>query len=110
MHMIDVVSENLSSTVVDFLAGSALDPVPGDGALRVFCASSVDTANIAIERSKGRNPTGIGAQGVPIRANGEIRDYDPHWEMEVKQGEKVTITVAGTTGDFTIWASYMGAD
>lgn len=106
MHRIDKTEYDTSADA-DVLAGSALDPIPADGYLRVYAASSVNTATIAIDPSIHSSPTGPVAQSVQLRAAAEIRAYDPHWEVQVSKGEKVVIAIAGTTGTYQTWASFV---
>lgn len=76
--------------------------------MRIYASSTVNTATIAITPAIHPAPTGPGTQVVPFRANGEIRAYDPHWEVAVAKGEKVTIAIAGTTGTYHVWVSFIG--
>lgn len=99
-----------TSADTDVLAGSALDPCPANGFLRVFAASTVNTADIAIEPANHANPTGPGTQDILLRANGEPRSYDPHWETAVSKGEKISVAVSGTTGTYYVWASFVGGE
>jgi len=107
MHRIDVL-DKATAADTDFLAGTALDPVPADGYMRIYVASTVNTLTIAINPSVHLSPTGPGVQAGILRANGEIRAYDPHWEIEVEKGERVVIALAGTTGTYYVWCSYVG--
>lgn len=97
-----------SAAQADLLAGTSLDPVPEDGYMRIYVMSTVDTATIAISPSVHISPTAPGTQAVGKRDNGEIRAYDPHYELKVRKGEKVIIGVAGTTGTYYYWISYVG--
>lgn len=109
MHRLDI-STKITSADADVLAGSALDPMPSDGYVRIYVASTVNTATLSIVPSKHTSPTGPGTQAVMLRANGEIRSYDMHWETRVGSGEKVAIAVAGTTGTVYVHASFVGRD
>lgn len=105
-HRIDVV-QKLTSASADVLSGTSLDPLPSKGIARVFAASTVNTATMEIEPSLHPSPTGVGAQAITLRANGEIRGYDPHWETEGSAGEKLTLGLGGTTGTTYVWVSYL---
>ncbi len=116
-HRIDFVQKFTSSNA-DALAGSALDPMPGAGFVRVFAAEIVDTGTIEIDPSKHISPTGTGGQHIPEGAGSEsgaapnhpiINAFMPHWETEVAQGEKVTIRLAGTISETLLWVQYMAA-
>jgi len=105
-HRLDTVKK-ITAADADVLSATALDPAPADGVMRIFAASTVNTATMAITPSLHASPTGPGTQAVILRANGEVRAYDPHWETEVSKGEKVTIAIAGTTGTVYIWTSFI---
>ena len=107
MHRLDQVDGGTAADA-DVLSGSSLDPVPSNGVMRVFPCSTVNTATIAITPSKHPSPTGAGTQIVQLRANAEVRDYDPYFEFEVEKGEKVVIGIAGTTGTWRVWTSFLG--
>lgn len=107
MHRSDVIG-NSTSANADLLDGESIDPMPSDGYLRVYVVSTVNTCTVAIDPAKHISPTGAGVQAAPIRANGEIRAYDPHWELAVSAGEKVVIQIAGTTGTYYYWVSFVG--
>lgn len=108
MHRLDDVQVR-TATVSDLLSGTQLDPMPGNGFLRVYAASTVNTARITIAPNKHAPPTGAGDGAITLRANGEVRKYDPSWETEVVAGEKVTIGISGTTGTYYTWCSFIGA-
>jgi hypothetical protein len=109
MHRIDVYKE-VTGANADILSGSSLDPFPSDGFARVYAASTVNTATISVEPSAHPNPTGTGTQFVTKAANAEIRSYNPHWETPVRGGEKVAISIAGTTGTTGVWISAVLSD
>lgn len=102
---IDVIQQNESATA-DALNGTSLDPMPEAGLLTVYAAGSTDDGTISIDPSRHPNPTGSGTQMVPIRANGEIRSYDPHWQTPVSKGEKVAIAFGGTLTVNKLWCSF----
>jgi len=117
-HRIDFV-QKFTSTNADALAGSALDPMPRSGFLRVYAAEIVDTATIEIDPSNQPSPTGTGGQHVPEGSGSEsgaapnhpiINAFMPHWETEVERGEKVTIRLAGTVSELLLWVTLMAAD
>ncbi len=108
-HRIDFLTR-LTAANADVLSGSALDPMPGNGFLRVYACDINGLATIEIDPSRHVSPTGTGGQNMQERATTpEIRAYDPHWETEVNQGEKVTIRIAGTVTELEVWASFMAA-
>ena len=107
-HRIDVLKK-LTATSTDVLSGTSLDPLPSKGIARVYAASTVNTATVEIEPSLHPSPTGVGAQAITLRGNGEIRAYDPHWETEGSAGEKLVVGLGGTTGTTYIWVSYLMA-
>ncbi len=107
-HRIDFVTR-LTAVNSDVLAGSALDPAPGPGFLRVYACDINGLATIEIDPARHPSPTGTGGQFVVERSTTpEIRAYDPHWETEVLQGEKTTIRIAGTVTEVMVWVSWMG--
>ncbi len=115
-HRIDVVTK-FTSANADALAGSALDPIPGNGFIRVYAAEIVDTATIEIDPARHISPTGTGGQHVVEGGGAEsgaapnhpfILSNMPHWETEVSGGEKVTIRLAGTVSELLLWTSYFG--
>ncbi len=116
-HRIDFV-QKFTSANADCLAGSALDPMPGPGFIRVFVAEIVDTGTIEIDPARHISPTGTGGQHIPEGAGAEsgaapnhpiINAFMPHWETEVSQGEKVTVRIAGTISETLMWVQYMAA-
>ncbi len=115
-HRVDFILKFTSSNA-DCLAGSALDPMPSSGFIRVYAAEIVDTATIEIDPSRHISPTGTGGQHVVEGAGAEsgaapnhpiILSNMPHWETEVTQGEKVTIRIAGTVSELLLWVSFFG--
>ncbi len=106
-HRIDFV-QRLTATNAEVLSGSALDPMPGSGFIRVYACDINGLATLEINPASHPNPTGSGAQNVVERATTpEIRAYDPHWETEVNAGEKTTIRIAGTVTEVMIWVTWM---
>ncbi len=107
----------LTGSSNDLLSGTILDPMPGDGYLRVYVADIVSTATIEIDPANHPSPTGSGAQVVPESGNGNtaanhpvLAAYMPHWETEVGAGEKVVIRLAGTVSELAAWVSFMAGD
>jgi len=90
----------------DFLTGSELEFAPGAGVYTVRAASTVNTATLAVSGNRG--PIVSAARAITLRANGEIRSYDPPWVVVVRKGEKVTIALAGTTGTVGLVVDYLG--
>lgn len=105
----------LTSADADVLSGSVLDPIPGDGYIRVYCADIVATATVEVDPAKHPSPTGSGPQVVPESGSGDaaanhpvIAAFMPHWETEVFEGEKVVIRIAGTVSELAVWVTWMG--
>jgi hypothetical protein len=108
-HRIDHI-EKYTSNTVDALSGGALDPIPGNGFLRIYSCDIVDTARITVQPANHPNPTGSGAGHIIERATTpEVRAYDPHYETEVERGEKVVVTLDGTVSETLLWVSFIGA-
>lgn len=113
-HRIDLTFL-LTSANADVLAGSSLDPMPGNGFLVVYAADIVSTATIEIDPSTQPSPTGSGPQVVPEAGTGDsaanhpvLAAYQPHWETEVGKGEKVVIRIAGTVSECGVWVRWIG--
>ncbi len=105
----------LTAANADVLQGSVLDPMPGDGYLRVYASDIVSTATIEVDPANHASPSGSGAQVVPEGGSGDtatnhpvLAAYMPHWETEVEKGEKVVIRIAGTVSQCALWATWMG--
>ncbi len=105
----------LTAANADVLAGTILDPMPGDGYLRVYAGDIVSTATIEVDPANHPSPTGSGAQIVPEVGSGDaaanhpvLAAFMPHWETEVQKGEKVVIRIAGTVSELAIWCTWMG--
>lgn len=105
----------LTAANADLLSGTILDPMPGDGYIRVYAADIVSTATIEVDPANQPSPTGSGAQVVPESGNGNtaanhpvLAAYMPHWETEIERGEKVVIRIAGTVSECAVWVSWMG--
>ncbi len=108
-HRLDFVTR-LTAVNADVLSGSALDPMPGNGFLRVYACDINGLATIEVDPASHPSPTGTGGQFMTERATiPEIRAYDPHYETEVNAGEKVTLRIAGTVTEVMVWASFMSA-
>lgn len=108
-HRIDHI-EKFTSANADALAGGSLDPIPGNGFVRIYACEIVDTGRITIQPSMHPNPTGAGAGHIIERGTTpEIRAYDPYYETEVVAGEKLVIGLAGTISECLLWASFIGA-
>lgn len=107
-HRIDVVLR-LTAADADVLSGTALDPAPGNGFLRIYACDINGLATIEIDPARHPSPTGTGPQSMAERATTpEIRAYDPHWETEVIGGEKTTLRIAGTVTEVMVWVTWMG--
>lgn len=105
----------LTGSNADLLAGTILDPIPGDGYIRVYAGDIVSTGTIEVDPANHPSPTGSGPQVVPESGNGNtaanhpvLAAYMPHWETEVERGEKVVIRLAGTVSEMAVWVSWMG--
>lgn len=114
-HRLDDVQVS-TSAVADLLSGTVLDPMPGNGFIRVYVANSVPAGTITITPASHPPPTGSGSQVIPEAGSGDsaanhpvIAAFMPHWETEVKQGEKVVIALGGTVTEVLSWVSFMGA-
>ncbi len=114
-HRIDF-TKILSAGDADVLAGSALDPMPSNGFIRVYATDIVATATIEIDPAGKPSPTGTGPMVVPESGTGDsaanhpvIAAFMPHWETEVSRGEKTTIRIAGTVSELLIWVQWLGA-
>ncbi len=112
-HRIDFLAKFTASNA-DALAGSSLDPIPRNGYARIYASEIVDTATIEIDPALHPNPTGTGGQHVPEGAGAEsgaapnhpiINAFQPHWETEVLQGEKLSIRLAGTVSELLLWVT-----
>jgi len=112
-HRIDT-SQLFTATNADCLAGTALDPIPRNGYLRVYAVDIVNTATIEIDPALHPNPTGTGGQVVPEGSGGDtgaapnhpvVNATGIHWETEVSAGEKVAIRVAGTVSELALWTT-----
>lgn len=106
----------LTAANADVLGGSAIDPMPRAGFLRVYASDIVATATIEVDPSSHPSPTGSGPQVVPEAGSGDsaanhptMHAYDPHWETEVNAGEKVVVRIAGTVSECGVWATLLSA-
>lgn len=115
-HRIDFY-EKFTATNTDVLGGSALDPMPSNGFIRVYATEIVDTGRIDISPASHANPTGNQAQFIPEGAGSDsgaapnhpiINAFQPHWETEVSKGEKVTIDLSGTISECVVWVQFLG--
>ncbi len=105
----------LTAANADLLSGTILDPIPGDGYIRVYAGDIVSTATIEVDPASHPSPTGSGPQVVPESGTGDsaanhpvLAAFMPHWETEVERGEKVVIRLAGTISECGVWVSWMG--
>lgn len=106
MHRLDVI-RLFTGTNTDLLSGTAFDPLPARGIMRVYIASTVNTARVEIRPSASASPHGAGVEAVPLFANGVPLSNGPYFEFEVKAGEKVGIELSGTTGTVYCWAQLL---
>lgn len=116
-HRLDFV-QKFTAANTDVLAGSALDPMPRAGFIRVYASEIVDTGRIEINPATHPNPTGSQVQHIPEGAGSEsgaapnhpiINAFQPHWETEVSRGEKVVIALSGTISETLVWVTFMSA-
>lgn len=116
-HRIDFL-QKFTAVNADVLAGSALDPIPRDGFVRVYATEIVDTGRIQIDPALHMSPTGAGVQHIPEGAGADsgaapnhpvILLNQPHWETEVSKGEKVAIALSGTISECLVNVTFMGA-
>lgn len=112
-HRIDF-TEKFSASNADVLAGSSLDPIPRNGYARIYATEIVDTGRIEIDPALHPNPTGTGGQTIPEGAGSDsgaapnhpiINAFQPHWETEVLQGEKLVIRLSGTISECMVWVT-----
>jgi len=98
--------EVLTAVDADVLNGSEIETAPGRGMYVIRAASTVSTATLAVS-SPGR-PEVSKARAITLRANGEVRAEDTPWIVNVGRGERVVVSLAGTTGTVHVEASYLG--
>lgn len=114
-HRIDFL-QKFTAANADIFAGSAFDPMPKKGFLRVYAVEIVDTGRIQIDPANHMSPTGAGVQHIPEGSGSEsgaapnhpiINAFGPHWETEVDAGEKVAVALSGTISECLVWATHM---
>jgi hypothetical protein len=93
----------------DALSGTDLERTPGPGLLEIFVASTVNTATITLVVA-GENV--VRAQVIPLRTNGvpNINEDEPMAQIPVIGGEKVVVTLGGTTGTIHTVAKHTPLD
>lgn len=81
----------------DQLAGTDLETTPGPGWLRIWQASSVNTATLTAVVGQGNIARSL---AISLRANGlpSIVDDPPVVDMAVAGGERIILNLGGTTG------------
>lgn len=99
-------NEYMTSADADILTGSELEFAPGNGAYLVRAASTVNTATLAANGN--RHPVVSSARSIVLRANAEPLAQDAPWVLPVFRGEKVTLSLAGTTGTVGVFVTYLG--
>lgn len=116
-HRIDFLQKFTASNA-DVLAGSALDPVPRNGYMRIYLAEIVDTGRVQIDPAMHLSPTGAGVQHIPEGVGADsgaapnhpiVISNMPHYETEVLKGEKVAIALSGTISECLVWVTFMAA-
>lgn len=97
-----------TATDTDVQAGSLLEFIPGPGLLRIWQASTVDTATFSLD---------IGGEGVVrsqailLRASGvPSQADDPSVDFAGVGGEKVLFNLGGTTGTCFIICEFTPLD
>ncbi len=98
-----LVSVKLTGTSTNILAATDLAQIPWKGNLKVFLASTVNTATVKIPNLNPSVPAV--AQAVPLWANGvpQIRDLIPY-SVPAAPGNPPLIELGGTTGTVYIYA------
>lgn len=93
----------------DKLAGTDLERAPGPGLIQVWAASSVLTYTLTAVVG-GDNI--IRNQILPLRTNGvpNMSDDPPQIAVPVGGGEKVVLSVGGTTGTYCVLATWTPLD
>lgn len=92
----------------DCLDGTALDPIPVTGFMRVYIGSTVNTATLSINPSVSASPNGGRDDEVILKTNGVPGTQDPHYQFQVRKGEFLRIGLGGTTGTCYLWTSLIG--
>jgi hypothetical protein len=81
----------------DALSGTDLTNAPGRGRLRIWIASTVNTATLTLTIA---GTLIARAMSISLRSNGmpSISDDPPVCDIGVDTGEKITANLGGTTG------------
>ena len=92
----------------DALAGTLLEFAPGPGVMRLWSASTVNTAQWSVDVGGGNI---IRGQVIPLRTSGipNISD-DPSTDVVVVGGEKNLVNLGGTTGTIHTIAEFVPLD
>jgi len=98
--------EVLTGADADVLNGSEIETAPGHGMYVIRAASTVSTATLAVA-SPGK-PEVSKARAITLRANGEVRAEDTPWMVVVRKGDRVVVSLAGTTGTVHVEAAFLG--
>jgi len=99
-------AEVLTGVDVDILAGSELEFAPSRGVYVIRACSTVNSAFLAV--SGNRSPVVSTARSITLRANAETRAEDAPWVAAVGRGEKLTISLSGTTGTCYVVVTFLG--
>lgn len=102
-----IVNEFHTAADVSALAGTELATMPGNGVCTTRAASTVNTATLEVQSPD--QPATSRARAITLRANGEIRSYDPAWVYAVQEGERVDLALAGTPGTVQLHTTYVGS-
>lgn len=97
-----------TATNTDMLDGTALDPIPSTGLMRIYVASTVNTATISVNPSVSPSPNGGRDDNVVLMDNGVPFQYSPFYSFTVTKGEFLRLGLGGTTGTVYLWAHLIG--
>jgi len=87
-----LIHNYITADNTDFLQGTDLETAPGDGVYDIRIASTQADTGIDVT-STGHAGSVVRGQEALLRANGEIRQYDPPITVAVLDGDRVTINI-----------------
>jgi hypothetical protein len=96
--MADVIQvfANGTATTADPLSGTQLDPMPYDGNLEIYAASTQADTTLAI---KIADELVMDARPLPLRTSGQpLMSDDPGITQDVLSGQKARLSVVVVTG------------